>query len=154
MRLTVRELVQAQYLSALGQALDHATTHHKQTPNNSSIWPHMTRIPGVGPRERGGARHLLMMMMMVLMMMMMMMMAPYGPIRPHTNLRPREQPPGICGPGRGAMPPLGQRTHTSEQLREFVRQNLVTLRARSSDGAFKKLRTRNPDGTSNKEEKR
>ena len=50
---------------------------------------------------------------------------------------------------------LRRRTRrTSCQLREFVLNNLVAFQARSGDGVFKKLRTRNPDGTSNKEEKR
>ena len=43
---------------------------------------------------------------------------------------------------------------TNDRLREFVRNNLVTLRARSGDGVLQKLRTRNPDLSYNKEEKR
>ncbi|MCH2143498.1 MAG: hypothetical protein MK077_10950, partial [Phycisphaerales bacterium] len=42
----------------------------------------------------------------------------------------------------------------SDQLREFMRNNLVTFRARSGDGVLQKLRTRNPDLSYNKEEKR
>ena len=43
---------------------------------------------------------------------------------------------------------------TNDRLREFVRNNLVTLRARSGDGVLQKLRTRNPDQSFNKPEKR
>ena len=46
-----------------------------------------------------------------------------------------------------------RRRRTIDQLREFVQNNLVELKARSGDGLRKKLRTRNPDGTWNKEEK-
>ena len=46
-----------------------------------------------------------------------------------------------------------RRKRTIDQLREFVRNNLVELQARRGDGLRKKLRTRNPDGTWNKEEK-
>ena len=43
---------------------------------------------------------------------------------------------------------------TSDQLRELVQNNLATLRARSGDGLLQKLRTRNPDQSFNKSEKR
>ena len=46
-----------------------------------------------------------------------------------------------------------RRRRTIDQLREFVQNNLLELKARSGDGLRKKLRTRNPDGTWNKEEK-
>ena len=53
----------------------------------------------------------------------------------------------------GAMR-FGARKCTIGQLREFVRNNQVTLRARSGDGVLQKLRTRNPDQAFNKPEKR
>ena len=53
----------------------------------------------------------------------------------------------------GAMR-FGDRKRTIGQLREFVRNNQVTLRARSGDGVLQKLRTRNPDQSFNKPEKR
>ena len=37
------------------------------------------------------------------------------------------------------------RPPASDQLREFVRNNLDTFRARSGDGVLQKLRTRNPE---------
>ena len=40
---------------------------------------------------------------------------------------------------------FGDRKRTIGQLRTFVRNNLVTLRARSGHGLLKKLRARNPD---------
>ena len=53
----------------------------------------------------------------------------------------------------GAMR-FGDRKRTIGQLRYFVRINQVTLRARSGDGVLQKLRTRNPDQSFNKTEKR
>ena len=52
------------------------------------------------------------------------------------------------------FPPIGSRKRTSSRLREFVQKNMVEFRARSGDSVLKKLRMGNPDGTSNKEEKR
>ena len=53
----------------------------------------------------------------------------------------------------GAMR-FGDRKRPIGQLREFVRNNLVVLRARSGHGLLNKLRARNPDLSFNKEEKR
>ena len=95
-------------------------------------------------------------------------MAPYGPIWVHMAPYGSICPPPPWGLKRcnlsnftlasallasGAMR-FGDRKRTIGQLREFVRNNQVTLRARSGDGVLQKLRTRNPDQSFNKPEKR